>query len=73
MQRRVDLLWMRLVERTVHTDRGPEPGGTLVVTQAVQDGPEGGGHQVGGTEGDDGAYVLDRNTVIVRWLHSQAG
>lgn len=42
-----DSLWVGLVERTIHTDCGPKPGCALVVTQAVQDGPERGSHEVG--------------------------
>lgn len=64
---------MRLVKRPVDTNRGPQPGDALVIPKAVQDGAQRCSHQVGGAERDDGAHVLDRNTVVVRWFHSQAG
>lgn len=64
---------MRLVKRPVDTNRGPQPGCALVISKAIQDGAQRRSHQVGRAKGDDGAHVLDRNTVVIGWLHPQAG
>lgn len=38
---------MRLVKGPVDTNRGPQPGRALVISEAAQDGAQGRGHQVG--------------------------
>lgn len=64
---------MCLVKRPVDTNRGPQPGGALVISKAIQDGAQRGCHQVGRAKRHNGAHVLDGNTVVVRRLHAQAG
>ena len=64
---------MRLVKGPVDTNRGPQPGRALVISEAAQDGAQGRRHQVGRAKWDNGAHVLNRNTVVIRRLHSQAG
>lgn len=72
-QQRADSLWVRLVKRPVDTNRGPQPGCALVISKAVQDGAQRCSHQVGRAKWHNGTHVLDWNTVVIGWLHSQAG
>lgn len=67
-----DSLWVHLVEGTIHAHRGAEAAHALVVPQLVEDGTQGGGHQVGRAEGHDGAHMLHSNAVLVGRLHPQA-
>lgn len=64
---------MRLVKRPVDTNRGPQPGDALVISEAIQDGAQRCSHQVGRAERDDGAHVLDGDAVDIGRLHAQAG
>jgi hypothetical protein len=58
-ERRADSLWVRLVKRAVHTNRGPQPGRAFVITKTIQDGTQCSSHQVGRAKRDNGAYMLD--------------
>lgn len=64
---------MHLVEGAIHPHGGPEAADPLVIPQLVEDGTQGGGHQVGRAEGHDGADVLDSDAVLVGRLHPQPG
>ena len=62
---------MHLVEGAIDAHGGTEARDVLVLLQATQDGPEGGSNEVSGAVRDDGADVLNGNTVVRRWLHTQ--
>ena len=67
------LLRVHLVERPVDAHGGAQARHPLVVLEAVEDGAQGGGDEVGRAEGHDGADVLHGNAVLVRRLHAQTG
>lgn len=65
------LLRVHLVEGAVNAHGGAKASHTLVLLQAREYAPQGGGDQIGGAEGHDCAHVLHGETVFIGGLHPQ--